>query len=109
MKGAISCLFYGARTLACPASSPTDLMPPNISRRQAHCSAPLGWATSHAHNPAQIPGNLMRLATDTEHPDRIFFAGRLLAVSPFVVWEFLGGCRAECIEFRTSAWESHIG
>ena len=56
-----------------------------------------------------IPGNLMRLATDTEHSDRIFFAGRLLAVSPFVVWEFLGDCRAECLEFRTSGWESHIG
>ena len=32
-----------------------------------------------------IPGNLMRLATDTEHSDRIFFAGRLLAFSPFGV------------------------
>jgi len=51
----------------------------------------------------------MRLATDTEHSDRIFFAGQLLVVSPFVVWEFLGDGRAECLEFRTSAWESHIG
>jgi hypothetical protein len=30
----------------------------------------------------------MRLAADTEHIDGIFFAGRLLAASPVVVWEF---------------------
>ena len=84
-EGAISCLFYGARTLAFPASSPRFNASQHIARKQAHCSAPLGWATSHAHNPRTIPGNLMRLATDTEHSDRIFFAGRLLAVSPFVV------------------------
>ena len=52
----------------------------HIAPTQAHCSAPLGWATSHAHSPRTIPGNLMRLATDTEPSDRIFFAGRLLAV-----------------------------
>lgn len=31
----------------------------------------------------------MRLTTDTEYSDRIFFAGRLLAVSPFVGGNFL--------------------
>jgi len=51
MKGAISCLFYGARTLACPASSPRFNASQDIVRKQAHCFAALGWATSHAHNP----------------------------------------------------------
>ena len=80
MKGAISCLFYG-RTLACPASGPTDLMPPNISRGNRLTVLRLGdGRQATLITPAQSPGNLMRLATDTEPSDRIFFAGRLLAV-----------------------------
>lgn len=85
MKGAISCLFYGARTLACPASTPTDLMPPNISRGNRLTVLRLCDGRQAMLITRTIPGNLMRLATDTEYSDRIFFAGRLLAVSPFVV------------------------
>ena len=42
MKGAISCLFYGTRTLACPASSPGFNASQHIARKQAHCSAGFG-------------------------------------------------------------------
>ena len=86
MKGAISCLFYG--TLAYPAPSPAQRFnSSNISRGNRLTVLRLwDW----------------RRATP-------FYAGRLLVVSPVVVWEFLGGCRAEFLEFRTSAWESRIG
>lgn len=56
----------------------------HIARKQAHCSALCDGRQAMLIT-RTIPGNLMRLATDTEYSDRIFFAGRLLAVSPFVV------------------------
>ena len=102
-------LVLWAPTLACPASSPTDLMPPNISRGNRLTVLRL-WDGRQAtliipHNPWQLDA----LGHGHRNSDGIFFAGRLLAVSPFAVWELLGGCRAECLELRTSAWESHIG
>lgn len=108
MKGAISCLFYGARTLACPASTPTDLMPPNISRGNRLTVLRLCDGRQAMLITRTIPGNLMPLATDTEYSDRIFFAGRLLPF-PRLWWKILGGCRAACLQFRISAWESYIG
>ena len=85
MKGAISCLFYG--TLAYPAPSPTDLMPATYRAETGSLFCAFwNW----------------RRATP-------FYAGRLLVVSPVVVWEFIGGCQAEFLEFRTSAWEPRIG
>jgi hypothetical protein len=77
-EGAISCFVYGARTLACSAFSPTDLMPATLSQhiagKPAHCSAPWGWRKATLITPHN-PSELTRSATDTEHSDGIVFAG----------------------------------
>jgi hypothetical protein len=101
-------LVLWAPTLACPASSPTDLIASqHVARKQDHCSASLGWATSHAHNPAQSLGTSCAWPLT---PNTLTASSLLAGCLPFSRLRCgNGGCRAECLEFRTSAWESHIG